>query len=96
MAGGNGDVVDQTGVTGTNDGKKGKTGGKNGGKKGKKGKKGKNGGADSVVKDPLAVAIPMLPLGSFVPAMLREDPAGTEIDPEPIAFSSPALANLKS
>jgi len=30
MAGGKGDVVDQTGVTGTNDGKNGKTGGKNG------------------------------------------------------------------
>jgi len=88
MAGGNGDVVDQTGVTGTNDGKKGKTGGKNG-KNGKKGKNGKNGGADSVVKDPLAVAIPMLPLGSFVPVSDRVDPAGTLIVPDPMALSNP-------
>jgi hypothetical protein len=62
MAGGNGDVVDQTGVTGTNDGKKGKTGGKNGGKKGKKGKKGKNGGkfgliAWSTLADPITPAV---------------------------------------
>jgi hypothetical protein len=62
MAGGNGDVVDQTGVTGTNDGKKGKTGGKNGGKKGKKGKKGKNGGGAGTLTPNEIVAVPTVPV----------------------------------
>jgi hypothetical protein len=60
MAGGNGDVVDQTGVTGTNDGKKGKTGGKNG-KKGKNGKNGKNGGGKDGLTGALTLADPITP-----------------------------------